>query len=285
MEDLSLFVALGTYFFIRTVTNYVHETRSAGKTTKEKGRITAISEHPQYRLVVTFFDSYGESPPEQLQKSLFKTLEKQQSQSTQFADIEFKYFIKQVQDEDGQCGMFTIMFIENMLYDTFQPDHFTDQKMKMLRSIIFSRSQKSNTGKCAPHSLPDALFTVLRDIRDSSNSLEEYEQRVQTQLPNVTCSMNKPKYTYSKDEEWLSNKDIDNVLRQYEKVDDLGFKYFDAVGIDAGKPNCYSSELCALNIDELLEKNKKQFAIVYNTDKHFSSGQHWIGVHGKIEKI
>lgn len=77
--------------------------------------------------------------------------------------------------------------------------------------------------------------------------------------------------------EWLSNLDIDKVLKQYhENLSD--FYYFDAEPIDFRKCNV-SNKLCSFNIQDYLKKGYKKLAFVFNTDVSHGKGKHWISMY------
>jgi len=78
--------------------------------------------------------------------------------------------------------------------------------------------------------------------------------------------------------EWLSNKDILDVIQQYEEA----FHYFHFVGptpidFDAmvTPSQCVTEEMCQFNIDNEQKRGKQFVAIVFNLDKHNESGSHW----------
>jgi hypothetical protein len=86
---------------------------------------------------------------------------------------------------------------------------------------------------------------------------------------------------------WLSTDDIDKVLIQYtDKYPD--FKYFGAVPSDfsmKGKDgNCAISDLCAMNLAQLIKQKYKFIGAVFNFDPHNKSGSHWVGMFVNIPK-
>ena len=81
--------------------------------------------------------------------------------------------------------------------------------------------------------------------------------------------------------EWLSNWDINKVMKVYQKeVPD--FIYIDTVPIDFDKKNkfgqCVVSEMCNLCLADLVAKGKYRIGIVLNTAPSTSDGEHWIAV-------
>jgi hypothetical protein len=84
---------------------------------------------------------------------------------------------------------------------------------------------------------------------------------------------------------WLTNVDILNVMVQYEKRH-RKFKFFGVFPIDFaekyGMSQCISIELCNLNLNKL--KSYSQFGCVFNLDKHYQSGSHWVSVFFNTDK-
>jgi hypothetical protein len=85
---------------------------------------------------------------------------------------------------------------------------------------------------------------------------------------------------------WLSNIDIMNVMKQYEDKYS-SFKFIGVLPIDFNTKissfptKCISDELC--NVD--FKKFKQyQFGIVFNLDKHNEPGSHWVCVYLNTKK-
>lgn len=79
--------------------------------------------------------------------------------------------------------------------------------------------------------------------------------------------------------EWLSNRDIHMVMRQYEdRCPDftfLGVFPIDfAEVLEDGK--CVSIEMCRVDVGNLWARGKRHVGVVFNTDKHYQSGSHWV---------
>jgi len=87
---------------------------------------------------------------------------------------------------------------------------------------------------------------------------------------------------------WLSNYDIFDVLKQYEDK----YKNFKVIGptpIDFDtRPiemngNCVWQELCTFSLEKYLKIGKTKLGIVFNLDKHNSSGSHWVSMFVDLE--
>jgi len=85
--------------------------------------------------------------------------------------------------------------------------------------------------------------------------------------------------------EWLSSLDISKVMKQYEKAYPC-FAFIGPTPIDfdteLSNGECVWKDLCNLEIKEILRKGKNKIGIVFNTDPHNKSGEHWISMFIKI---
>jgi hypothetical protein len=87
--------------------------------------------------------------------------------------------------------------------------------------------------------------------------------------------------------EWLSSMDIINVMNQYERT----YKCFEFIGpspidFDTKKlyGECVWDELCNLSIENQIKKGKTKIGIIFNTDTHNNSGEHWVSMFINIKK-
>ena len=85
--------------------------------------------------------------------------------------------------------------------------------------------------------------------------------------------------------EWLSSLDISKVMKQYEKAYPC-FAFIGPTPIDfdakLSHGECVWKDLCDLEINKILLKGKNKIGIVFNTDPHNKSGEHWISMFIKI---
>ena len=81
---------------------------------------------------------------------------------------------------------------------------------------------------------------------------------------------------------WLNTNDIDNVLNQYKEKYDF-FEYPGAIPIDFDKKtdsgSCMVNDICKIDVESLLNNKKKCMGVVFNTDPHNASGQHWFSIY------
>jgi len=87
-----------------------------------------------------------------------------------------------------------------------------------------------------------------------------------------------PKPEYDDENEWLSNIDIANVLKQYEKVYHC-FEFLGPTPIDYD--TSYGSgfvcnKIANFQLSKYIEEGKTKIGIVFNLDKHTQGGSHWV---------
>ena len=88
--------------------------------------------------------------------------------------------------------------------------------------------------------------------------------------------------------EWLTTVDIRNVMKQYDKK----FPHFLFIGpvpidFDASYDTmgtCIVNELCKINVKQLTENSINKLGVIFNTDPHHKSGEHWIALFIDLRK-
>lgn len=89
-----------------------------------------------------------------------------------------------------------------------------------------------------------------------------------------------PKSWKKQPNEWLTNVDIENVLKQYEKKYKC-FKFLGPFPIDFDTSlgmSCVSDEMCKFDLKYYINKKKHKIGFVFNTDTHDKDGEHWISL-------
>ena len=72
---------------------------------------------------------------------------------------------------------------------------------------------------------------------------------------------------------WLRTDDIEECLKQYQdKYED--FYFYGALPIDFD--DCSVSDLCSINLKKHINDGINKIGMVFNTDPHDESGEHWI---------
>jgi hypothetical protein len=87
--------------------------------------------------------------------------------------------------------------------------------------------------------------------------------------------------------EWLSNIEILEKMKQYEKAYPC-FKFIGPTTIDfdavLSNHQCVENDLCHFQLDRYINAHKKKIGIIFNTDPHDKGGSHWISLFINIPK-
>lgn len=122
------------------------------------------------------------------------------------------------------------------------------------------------------------------DCKDERCWVKEIDDRnLRTQIKNQLFAPEHPPEWLHNKNEWLSNYDIDAIMKQYEEKDKT-FEYLATTPVDfnfivdKSSNTCYEEILCKFHLKTLMEAGKHKFAVVFNLDKHDESGSHWISL-------
>jgi hypothetical protein len=135
---------------------------------------------------------------------------------------------------------------------------------------------------------PSVIWTELKDRMSNCPTEDCWLKEIQDpvlkkQIDKFTFAPDKPPDWKKDPNAWLSNYDIENVLKQYE-ITHKEFKLLGPSSIDydtklpeeGGK--CVWEDLCKLSISDLKQKGKVKLGIVFNLDKHDEPGSHWVSM-------
>lgn len=130
----------------------------------------------------------------------------------------------------------------------------------------------------------------IKIIKRESNCKDEAcaVNKLNSQLYNKYFKPLMPRDWQKNPNEWLSNFDIQNVLKQYEEEPKFNFKLLAVSPIDWNtkingffSSDCVANELCSVDtkkIKTFKANDKWKLAIVFNTDKYGGGGEHWISL-------
>jgi len=95
----------------------------------------------------------------------------------------------------------------------------------------------------------------------------------------------KPLEWYNVPNEWLSNYDIMDVMKQYEEDSDFIFYGPTPIDFDTRLTfnGCVNEALCNINLRNVYTKGKKKVGIIFNLDPHTKSGSHWTALYVDME--
>lgn len=164
----------------------------------------------------------------------------------------------------GSCFPPETLVLLKTSYNKYHPEnkiHATD--LNQIWNELKSRLQHCNSEDC-----------WLSQIDDPD---------VRKKIDGIIFAPDQPADWKKKPDEWLSNFDILDVLRQYEQT----YRNFHVIGptpIDFDtRPKemdgkCVWQELCDFHLEKYFKNGKKKLGVVFNLDKHDRGGSHWVSM-------
>lgn len=133
-----------------------------------------------------------------------------------------------------------------------------------------------------PRQILDELHEKLPTCDSEECFLKQIkDDKLQRQIKDALFSPKSPASWKKNKNQWLSNYDIFEVLRQYEKKYP-NFKFMDSNYIDfdykLSDGTCVEDELCKFDLKEHMKNGDTKFGFVFNLAKHNTPGVHWISL-------
>ena len=139
---------------------------------------------------------------------------------------------------------------------------------------------------------PDVVWQKLHenlvDCSVESCWLKELDdKKLVSKIKKYIFAPEKPPEWKSNPNEWLSNVDLLEVMKQYEmKYPNFEFIGPTCIDFDDKLPEngkCVWEELCKFDLEKQIDKGKNKIGIIFNLDKHYQSGSHWVSLFVDIE--
>ena len=139
---------------------------------------------------------------------------------------------------------------------------------------------------------PKEIWTDLRNrLKHCSKEdcwLDEIKEKdTRRQLDEIIFAPDRPNEWDKNPVAWLSNYDIAAVLRQYERSNPE-FKLLGPSAIDYDSKidgdKCVWDDLCRLSLEKLMGRGKRKLGVVFNLDKHYQNGSHWVSMFIDLDK-
>lgn len=93
----------------------------------------------------------------------------------------------------------------------------------------------------------------------------------------------KPQSWLANSNHWLNTYNILDVMKQYEHIH-TDFVFGGVFPIDfANKDVCSIYNSCTFSIKKMQEDKKTRFGFVFNLDRHYEPGSHWVSLFGNID--
>jgi len=168
--------------------------------------------------------------------------------------------------ENGSCISKEHLILMAEEYNKMYPDKIKlSFKNEAINSNKYKQYLSSEFKKRLSNVCDDQLCWIRQDFMKKMND------RIRTSIKESF----RPKGPEGKFE-WLNTVNIEEVLKQYERVNN-DFKFLGAVPMDFDDFPQFG--ISNLNFDHLIKESKTKFGIVFNLDDHNQPGSHWVSMY------
>ena len=146
------------------------------------------------------------------------------------------------------------------------------------------RVRKTRKGTCLPPKIKKGIRNINECGNDEKCMIEKSSlpEKMKQELLQTYFRPDMPNAWKEDPDMWLTNQDIDNVLKQYEESNP-DFHFLGVVPIDFSAPDIYSDKkkclhqiFCTINLKEERERGIRIIGAVFNLDHHLKGGSHWV---------
>ena len=171
---------------------------------------------------------------------------------------------------------------------------------EILVKIKNAYNESHSKDKYIPWSNPQEIWRTLNKrlvncVKEDCWLSTIKDKHLSKQLEEVIFAPAHPPEWLKNPNEWLTDLDISNVMKQYEKTY-KNFKFIGPSPIDFdkrvkrgelpwAKPGnatdkvCVWEELCHLNLAKLIKRGITQLGMVFNLDSYDEPGSHWVSLY------
>jgi hypothetical protein len=163
---------------------------------------------------------------------------------------------------------------------------YTYDTLKIIKNFYNKKNPKDKIKTNDPIELWKTLKTRLVECQGEKercwlNVVDD--PKIRMKIKGDIFSPDAPPEWTKNPNEWLSNFDIANVLKQYEEAYPE-FIFIEPSPIDFDKKphdyggECVSDDLCEFSLKSYMIRGKTKIGFVFNLDDHTSNGSHWVSM-------
>tara|TARA_Y100001970_G_scaffold294296_1_gene450006 strand:+ start:328 stop:1182 length:855 start_codon:yes stop_codon:yes gene_type:complete len=144
-------------------------------------------------------------------------------------------------------------------------------KLNQSKQKLYNALVKANYNECGDNE----YCWLKQNYMEINKNIDKFLEKFRPEQPNTW--KDNPK-------QWLNTYNLLNVMSQYEKKY-KNFKFLGVHPIDFAfkKDNtCISQNMCDLNISDLIKNKIYKLGNIFNLDKHYQSGSHWVSLFANL---
>ena len=146
-------------------------------------------------------------------------------------------------------------------------------KLNQNKEKLYNDILKANYEKCGNNE----FCWLKQNYMEINKDIDKFLEKFRPEAPNSW--KDNPK-------KWLNTYNLLDVMKQYEKKY-KNFKFLGVHPIDfAFKQNniCISQNMCNLDISNLIKNKIYKIGNIFNLDKHYQTGSHWVSLFINLNK-
>jgi hypothetical protein len=160
---------------------------------------------------------------------------------------------------------------------------YTDDALIKIKNAYNKNQPKTKIKTKNPKQIFKELKHRLKNCNKEDCWLNLLPEKEKEYMDKYLFAPDQPKEWSKNPNEWLSNYDILNVLKQYEQK----YPHFAFIGpttIDFNEKlpelndNCVENALCNFDLKKYIERSIDKIGIIFNLDRHDQSGSHWVSL-------
>ena len=169
-------------------------------------------------------------------------------------------------DNKGSC--YSLKDLQEIAKNYNRENSSNKIKLNQTKEKLYNAILKANYDKCG-----DNEFCWLKqNYMEINKDINKFLVKFRPVQPNTW--ENEPK-------KWLNTYNLLDVMSQYEEKH-KNFKFLGVLPIDfaykTGFGTCVSQNMCDLDIKELVSNKIYKLGNIFNLDKHYQSGSHWVSL-------
>jgi len=161
---------------------------------------------------------------------------------------------------------------------------YTNEALMKIRDAYNSNNPNTRILSDRPHKVFKELKAKLSHCNKEDCWLNELPENERKYLTEHFFAPEQPRSWKNDPNEWLTNFDIANVMKQYE-TKHKNFRFIGPTPMDfetrvpeRGGKQCVWEELCTFSLKGYLEKKIDRIGISFNLDSHDEPGSHWVSM-------
>jgi hypothetical protein len=160
---------------------------------------------------------------------------------------------------------------------------YGDDELQKIKNMWNERNPKNAINETDKKKIWVALMKKMNNVCDNEMcwlKQKFVDSNISTKLMKENFAPQSPQKWKKNPNEWLSNFDLKDVMKQYErKYKDFSFIGPSPIDFDKTENNrCVWNDLCAFDLNSYVKRGKTKIGIIFNTDPHDQGGSHWISL-------